>query len=141
MAKPIKTVLKLQIPAGQATPAPPIGPALGQHGVSIQDFCSQFNEATKDRGGEIVPAEITVYEDRSFSFILKTPPTSYLLRQAAGLEKGSGVPNKNKVGKVTKDDLRKIAEKKMPDLNTSNLEEAVKIIEGAAKSMGIEVVG
>ncbi len=139
MAKPIKIVLKLQIPAGQATPAPPIGPALGQHGVSIQDFCSQFNEATKERGGEIVPAEITVYEDRSFTFVLKTPPTSYLLRQAAGLEKGSGIPNRNKVGKVTKEDLGRIALKKMPDLNTSNLEEAVKIIEGTARSMGIEV--
>lgn len=137
--KPIKTVLKLQITAGQATPAPPIGPALGQHGVNIQDFCTQFNEVTKERGGEIVPAEITVYEDRSFTFILKTPPTSYLLRQAAGLEKGSGIPNRTKVGKVTKEDLRRIAEKKMPDLNTPNLEEAVKIIEGTAKSMGIEI--
>jgi len=139
IVKPIKTVLKLQITAGQATPAPPIGPALGQHGVNIQDFCTQFNEVTKERGGEIVPAEITVYEDRSFTFILKTPPTSYLLRQAAGLEKGSGIPNRTKVGKVTKEDLRRIAEKKMPDLNTPNLEEAVKIIEGTAKSMGIEI--
>lgn len=139
MAKPIKTVLKLQIEAGKANPAPPIGPALGQHGVSIQDFCSQFNEATKDKAGEIIPAEITIYEDRSFTFKLKTPPTSYLLRKAAGLEKGSKTPKKANVGKVTRGDLREIAEKKMQDLNADDIEAAEKIIEGTARSMGIEV--
>ncbi|MBI3088651.1 MAG: 50S ribosomal protein L11 [Candidatus Colwellbacteria bacterium] len=139
MAKPIKTILKLQIEAGKANPAPPIGPALGQHGVSIQDFCSQFNEATKDKAGEIIPAEITIYEDRSFTFKLKTPPTSYLLRKAAGLEKGSKTPKKANVGKVTRGDLREIAEKKMQDLNADDLEAAEKIIEGTARSMGIEV--
>lgn len=139
MAKSIKTVLKLQIPAGQATPAPPIGPALGQHGVNIGDFVKQFNDATKEMMGDVVPAEITVYEDRSFSFILKTPPASALLKKAAGVEKGSGQASKVKVGKVTKDDLRAIAEKKMPDLNTDNVEAAMKIIAGTAKNMGIEI--
>ncbi|MDP2696445.1 MAG: 50S ribosomal protein L11 [bacterium] len=139
MAKPIKTVLKLQIAAGQANPAPPIGPALGQHGVNIQDFCKQFNDATKDMTGDIIPAEITIYEDRSFTFKLKTSPASALLRKAAGIEKGSGVPNKNKVGKVTKADLRAIAEKKMVDLNTDDVEAAMKIIAGTARNMGIEI--
>lgn len=139
MAKPIKTVLKLQIEAGKANPAPPIGPALGQHGVSIQDFCSQFNEATKEKSGEIIPAEITVYEDRSFTFKLKTPPTSYLLRKAAGLDKGAKTPKKANVGKVTKADLRDIAEKKMQDLNADDVEAAERIIEGTARSMGIEI--
>lgn len=139
MAKPIKTTLKLQIEAGKANPAPPIGPALGQHGVSIQDFCSQFNEATKDKPGEIIPAEITIYEDRSFTFKLKTPPTSYLLRKAAGLEKGAKTPKKANVGQVTRADIREIAEKKMQDLNADDIEAAEKIIEGTARSMGIEV--
>ena len=139
MAKLIKTILKLQIEAGKANPAPPIGPALGQHGVSIQDFCNQFNEATKEKSGEIIPAEITVYEDRSFTFKLKTSPTSYLLRKAAGLEKGSKTPKKENVGKVTRADLRDIAEKKMQDLNADDIGAAEKIIEGTARSMGIEI--
>ncbi len=139
MAKQVKTTLKLQIEAGKANPAPPIGPALGQHGVSIQDFCSQFNEATKDMGNDIIPAEITIYEDRSFKFILKTPPASDLLRKAANIEKGSGSPNKDKVGKVSRADIRKIAEKKMEDINANDIEGAMKIIEGTARSMGIEV--
>ncbi|MEK7590090.1 MAG: 50S ribosomal protein L11 [Patescibacteria group bacterium] len=140
MAKPIKTVLKLQIQAGQANPAPPIGPALGQHGINIQDFCKQFNDATKTMIGDVVPAEITIYEDRSFTFKLKTPPASALLKKAAGIEKGSGVPNKTKVGKVTKEDLRKIAERKMIDLNANDIDAAMKIIAGTAKNMGIEVI-
>ncbi|MDI6820641.1 MAG: 50S ribosomal protein L11 [Patescibacteria group bacterium] len=137
--KPIKTVLKLQIVAGQANPAPPIGPALGQHGVNIQQFCQQFNEATKDMAGDIIPAEITIYEDRSFTFKLKTPPASALLKKAAGIEKGSAESHKIKVGKVSKADLRKIAEKKMVDLNASDIEAAEKIIAGTAKNMGIEI--
>ena len=140
MAKKIKTVLKLQIPAGAANPAPPVGPALGQHGINIAQFCQQFNEATKDRGGEIVPAEITVYEDRTFDFKLKTSPASDLLRKAAGVEKGAGNPLKNKVGKITKEDLKKIAEKKMEDLNANDVEAAMKVIAGTARSMGIEIV-
>ena len=139
MAKPIKTTLKLQIEAGKANPAPPIGPALGQHGVSIQEFCNQFNEATKEKAGEIIPAEITIYEDRSFTFKLKTPPTSYLLRKAAGLEKGSKTPKKENVGKITRADLRNVALKKMQDLNADDIEAAEKIIEGTARSMGIEI--
>ncbi len=141
MAKPIKTIIKLQIPAGQANPAPPVGPALGQHGVNIQQFCQQFNEATKERAGEIVPAEITIYEDRTFEFKLKTPPASDLLRKAAGIEKGSGDPLKNKVGKVTKAQIKEIAEKKMIDLNANDVEAAMKIIEGTARSMGITIEG
>jgi large subunit ribosomal protein L11 len=139
MPKPIKTIIKLQIPAGQANPAPPIGPALGQHGLNIQDFCTKFNAATKEMSGDIIPVEITVYEDRTFDFKLKTPPAADLLRKAAGIEKGSGEPHKRKVGKVTKEQIRQIAEKKMTDLNAYNLEQAEKIIEGAARSMGIEV--
>lgn len=138
--KPIKTVLKLQIEAGKANPAPPIGPALGQHGVNIQEFCKQFNDATKTMTGDIVPAEITIYEDRSFTFKLKTPPASALLKKAAGIEKGSGEPNKKKVGKVTRADVRAIAEKKMPDLNANDIEAAMKIVEGTARNMGIEVI-
>ncbi len=137
--KLIKTIVKLQIPAGAANPAPPVGPALGQHGVNIAQFCQQFNEATKDMAGDIIPAEITIYEDRTFDFKLKTPPTSDLLRKAAGIEKGSGDPLKNKVGKVTKAQIKKIAEKKMVDLNTDDIEAAMKIVEGTARSMGIEV--
>lgn len=139
MAKKIKTVIKLQIPAGKANPAPPVGPALGQHGLNIQDFCSRFNEATKDKGGDIIPAEITVFEDRTFAFILKTPPASDLLRKAAGIEKGAANPLKDKAGKVTKDQIRKIAETKMPDLNANDIEGAMKIIEGTARSMGIKI--
>ncbi len=139
MPKPIKTIIKLQIPAGAANPAPPIGPALGQHGVNIQEFCKQFNDATKEMTGDIVPAEITIFEDRSFTFKLKTPPTSALLKKAAGIEKGSGDPLKTKVGKVSKEELRKIAERKMVDLNTDNIETAMRIVEGTARNMGITV--
>jgi large subunit ribosomal protein L11 len=140
MAKAIKTTLKLQLPAGAANPAPPVGPALGQHGVNIAQFCQQFNEATKEMKGDVIPAEITIYEDRSFSFVLKTPPASALLKKAAGIEKGSGEPHKTKVGKVTRAQLREIAEKKMVDLNAHDVEAAMKVIEGSAKNMGIEVV-
>ncbi len=139
MAKKIKTIIKLQIEAGKATAAPPIGTALGPHGVNIQEFVLKFNEATKDKMGQVTPVEMTIYEDRSFSFILKTPPASFLLRKAAGLEKGSGEPNKKRVGKVTKDQVKEIAEIKMVDLNANDTGAAVKIIEGTAKSMGIEV--
>ena len=139
MAKPIKAILKLQISAGAANPAPPIGPALGQHGINIAQFCQQFNEATKGMAGDVIPAIITIYEDRTFEFKLKTPPASDLLRKAAGVAKGSGNPLKNKVGKVSREDLRKIAEKKMIDLNAYDTEAAMKILEGTARSMGIEV--
>ncbi len=141
MPKPIKTTLKLQIEAGKANPAPPIGPALGQHGVNIGAFCQQFNAATEKMAGDIIPAEITVYEDRSFDFKLKTSPASALLKKAAGIQKGSGEPHKMKVGKVTKSDLRAIAEKKMEDLNATDIEAAEKIIAGTARNMGIEVEG
>ena len=137
--KQIKTIIKLQIKAGQANPAPPIGPALGQHGLNIQDFCLKFNEATKEMEGDIIPAEITVYEDRTFDFKLKTPPASDLLKKAAGIEKGSGEPHKKKVGKITKKQIKEIAEKKIVDLNAYSTEQAEKIIEGTARSMGIEV--
>jgi len=139
MAKKIKVKIKVQAPAGKANPAPPIGPALGQHGVNIMDFVNKFNEKTREMGDVIVPAEITVYEDRTFDFILKTPPAAVLLKKAAGIEKGSSLPNKEKIGKVTRDQIREIAEKKMPDLNTSDLSQAEKIIEGTARSMGIEI--
>ena len=139
MAKPIKTVIKLQIEAGKANPAPPVGTALGPQGINIQEFCKQFNDSTKEMGTDIVPAEITVYEDRSFDFKLKTPPASDLLRKAAGIPKGSAAPNKSKVGRVTADDLRKIAERKMVDLNAESVEAAEKIIAGTARSMGIEI--
>ena len=139
MAKKVKTIIKLQLEAGKATPAPPVGTALGPHGLNIQEFVVKFNDATKDKAGEIIPVEITVYEDRTFSFVLKTPPASFLLRKAAGLEKGSGEPNKNKVGAVTKEQVRQIAETKMPDLNTDDIDAAMRIIEGTAKNMGIEV--
>lgn len=139
MAKKIKTIIKLQIEAGKANPAPPVGPALGQHGLNIQEFCTKFNEATKDKMGDIIPAEITVFEDRSFTFILKTPPASDLLRKAAGVSKGSGNPLKNKVGTISQDKLKEIAEKKMPDLNADDVEAAKKIIAGTARSMGIKV--
>ena len=139
MAKKIKTIIKLQIEGGKATPAPPVGTGLGPHGINIGDFVRQFNEATKDKLGEITPVEITVYEDRSFSFVTKTPPAAFLLRKAAGIEKGSGIPNKNKVGKVTKDQVRQIAETKMQDLNAHDIDGAMRIVEGTARSMGIEV--
>ena len=139
MAKKVKTKIKIQAPAGKANPAPPIGPALGQHGVNIVDFVNQFNERTKDMGDSLVPAEITVFEDRSFTFIIKTPPASDLLRKAAKVEKGSGVPNRDKVGSVSKDQVKEIAEKKMADLNATDIDQAMKIVEGTARSMGIEV--
>lgn len=139
MAKKIKTIIKLQILAGKATPAPPIGPALGQHGLNIQDFCTKYNNQTKDKGNDIIPVEITVYENRTYTFVLKTPPAADLLKKAAGIEKGSGSPLTQKVGKVTKAQIREIAEKKMVDLNAKDIEGAVKIIEGTARQMGIEV--
>jgi len=138
MAKEIKTIIKLQLPAGGANPAPPVGTALGPHGINLQDFCAKFNEATKDKMGNIIPAEITIYTDRTFDFKLKTPPASDLLKKAAGIEKGSGVPQKDKVGKVTKKQIREIAEIKMEDLNANDIEAAMKIIEGTARNMGIE---
>ncbi len=141
MAKRIVAMVKLQIQAGKATPAPPVGPALGQHGVNIMEFCKSYNERTAKLTGTIVPAEITVYADRTFTFVTKTPPASVLLRQAAGLDKGSGQPNKTKVGSVTLKQVREIAERKMPDLNAATVEAAMRMIEGTARSMGIEVVG
>ena len=140
MAKAIKTTIKLQLEAGKANPAPPVGTALGPHGINIGQFCQQFNEATKDMVGNIVPAEITIYEDRTFEFKLKTSPASDMLRKAAGIEKGAANPLRNKVGKVTKAQIKEIAEKKMVDLNAVSIEGAMKIIEGTARSMGIEVV-
>ncbi len=139
MAKKIKAIIGLQIPAGAATPAPPVGPALAQHGVNIGEFCQKFNEATKTQQGFIIPVEITAYEDRTYTFKLKSPPASDLLRKAAGIEKGSGTPNKTKVGKVTSLQIKEIAEKKMADLNADTIEAAMRIIEGTAKNMGIEV--
>lgn len=139
MAKPIKTIVKLQIPAGAATPAPPVGTALGPHGLNLGEFVSKFNEATKAQAGSIIPVEITIYEDRSYIFKLKTPPASDMLRKAASVEKGSGTPNKTKVGTITKAELRKIAEAKMVDLNANDVEAAEKIIAGTARSMGIEI--
>lgn len=140
MAKRVRGYVKLQIPAGKATPAPPIGPALGQHGVAIMEFCKQYNERTQSMAGQIVPVLITVYEDRSFSFVTKTPPAADLLRRAAGIEKGSGRPNTATVGRVTGDQIREIAEVKMRDLNAIDLDGAIKQVEGTARSMGIEVV-
>jgi large subunit ribosomal protein L11 len=131
--------IKLQAPAGKATPAPPIGPALGQHGLAIQDFVNQFNEMTKDMGGDIIPVEITVYDDRSFTLKLKTPPAAELLKKAAGLKKGSGTPNTEKVGTVTKDQVKEIAERKIEELSARDIEAAIKIVEGTARSMGITV--
>lgn len=139
MAKTIKTKIKLQIPGAKATPAPPIGPALGQHGLNISEFCTKFNAATKNMTGDVIPVEITVYADRTYNFILKTPPAAELLKKAAGIEKGSGEPNKKKVGKVTMKQVREIAERKMADLNANDIEAAVKIIAGTAKNMGITV--
>ena len=140
MSKKIAGFIKLQIPAGQANPSPPVGPALGQHGVNIMEFCKAFNAKTQDRAGFIIPVVITVYADRSFSFITKTPPASTLLLKAAGLQKGSGEPNRNKVGKVTRAQVEEIAKTKMPDLNAMDINAAANIIAGTARSMGIEVV-
>ena len=139
MAKKILTVVKLQIPAGKANPAPPIGPALGQHGVQIQDFCKKFNDRTAKLGDTIVPVEISIYEDRSFSFITKTAPASFLIRKAVGIEKGSGTPNKEKVGVLKRAQLRQIAETKMPDLNANDIDAAMKIVAGTARSMGVTI--
>jgi len=137
--KKIKAVVKLQIQAGQATPAPPVGPVLAQHGLNISEFCQKFNDATKNNQGFIIPVEITVFGDRTYNFILKQPLASELLKKAAGIEKGSGEPNKTKVAKITKAQLKEIAKKKLPDLNADNIESAMKIIEGTAKNMGIEI--
>lgn len=140
MAKKVVAVVKLQIPGGMATPAPPVGPALGQHGVNIMEFCKTFNARTEKDRGILTPVEITVYVDRSFTFVTKTPPASFLILQALGIEKGSGEPNKVKVGKLTRSKLREIALKKMPDLNANSVEAAMNIIEGTARSIGVEVV-
>lgn len=135
----VKTVIKLQIPGGKANPAPPVGPALGQHGLNIQDFCTKFNEATKDKMGDIIPAEITVFDDRTFTFVLKTPPAAELLKKAAKAGKGAANPLKDKVGSVSNDQLREIAEAKMPDLNANDVDAAMNIVAGTARSMGIKV--
>ena len=140
MAKKIKSMIKLHVTGAQANPAPPVGPALGQHGVNIMEFCRSFNEKTKDRPGLILPVVISVYEDKSFSFIVKSPPCSVLLKRACGVAKASGVPNKEKIGKVTKAQVKEIAQTKMKDLNASDMESAMRIVEGTARSMGIEVV-
>lgn len=139
MAKKVLTVVKLQIPAGKANPAPPIGPALGQHGVQIADFCKKFNDRTNKMGDTIVPVEISIYEDRTFSFITKTPPASFLICKALGVTKGSGVPNKEKIGMLKKAQLKEIAQTKMPDLNANTLEAAMKIVAGTARSMGVTI--
>lgn len=139
MAKKIKTIVKLQIPGGQANPAPPVGTALGPHGLNLAEFCKKFNDATKDRMGEVTPAEITIYEDRTYEFILKTPPAAELLKKAAKIEKGSAKPLQDKVGKVTKAQIKEIAEKKMPDLNAKDLAGAMRTVEGTARNMGITI--
>lgn len=141
MAKIVKAIVKLQIPAGKATPAPPVGTALGPHGLNIQDFCSKYNEATREMMGDIIPVEITIFEDRSFTFALKTPPAAQLLKKAAHVEKGAANPLKEKVGTVTQSQVREIAEKKMRDLNANDIEAAMKIVAGTARSMGIKVEG
>jgi len=141
MAKKLKTQIKLQIPAGKANPAPPVGPALGQHGLNIAEFCQKFNAATAQLGGDITPVVISVYEDRTYDFILKTPPAAELIKKAAGVEKGSGKPLTDKVAKISKAQVREIAEKKMPDLNTTDIEAAMRMIEGTARQMGVEVTG
>ena len=138
--KKVQALIKLQVPAGKANPSPPVGPALGQHGVNIMQFCKEFNARTAQQGDLIIPVVITVYNDRSFTFVTKTPPAAVLLKKAAGIEKGSGEPNKNKVGKVTRKQVRDIAQLKLPDLNTTNLDSAIRTVEGAARSMGLEVV-
>ena len=139
MAKKVSTIIKLQIPAGQANPAPPVGPALGQHGLNIQEFCTKFNEASQDKQGDIVPVEITVYEDRSFDFIMKTPPAAELIKKKAGIKKGAGKTLTEKAGTLTKAQVKEIAEIKLPDLNTDDVEQAMKIVEGTAKQMGVEI--
>lgn len=139
MAKKVVALIKLAIPAGKANPAPPIGPALGQHGVNIMMFCKEYNARTADQVGMVVPVEISVYEDRSFTFVLKTPPASVLIRKAAGIEKGSGEPNRQKVGSISRDQLREIAETKMPDLNSNDIESAMRVVEGTARNMGVTV--
>jgi len=139
MAKKVMTTIKLQVPGGNANPAPPVGPALGQHGVNIMEFCKAFNAQTQGENGTVIPVEITVFEDRSFTFITKTPPAAVLIKQAAKISKGSGEPNRDKVAKITRDQAREIAERKMPDLNANDLDQATKIIEGTARSMGVEV--
>ncbi len=140
MAKEITAKIKLQVPAGKANPAPPVGPALGQHGVNIMEFCKAFNAKTQKMGETIVPVIISVYSDRSFTFITKTPPAAELLKKAAGIVKGSGTPNKDKVGKVTRSQIKEIAQTKLPDLNAANVDSAMRMIEGSAKSMGLEIV-
>lgn len=140
MAKKVKAIVKLQLPAGKATPAPPVGPALGQHGVPIMNFVKEYNEKTAHLAGQIIPVVVTIYEDRSFTFVLKTPPAADLLRRAAGIEKGASDPKRQKVGRVTREQIREIAQLKMPDLNARDLEAAMRMIEGTARSMGIEVV-
>ena len=140
MAQKVPGYINLQIPAGQATPAPPVGPALGQHGVNIMAFTKEFNERTKNEAGMIIPVIITVYADRSFTFVTKTPPAAVLIKKACGIEKASGVPNKTKVAKITREQVKKIAETKMPDLNAANIESAMSMVAGTARSMGIEVV-
>jgi large subunit ribosomal protein L11 len=139
MARKVLTLIKLQVPAGAANPAPPVGPALGQHGVNIMEFCKAFNAQTQQDAGTIIPVEITVYEDRSFTFITKTPPAAVLIRQAIGVEKGSGEPHREKVGTISRDQVREIAETKLPDLNAHDVDQAMKIIEGTARSMGVDV--
>jgi large subunit ribosomal protein L11 len=139
MARKVLTEIKLQVPAGAANPAPPVGPALGQHGVNIMEFCKSFNAQTQDQSGTIIPVVITVYEDRSFTFITKTPPAAILIKEALGIDKGSAEPNKVKVARLTKDQVRAIAERKLPDLNAHDVDQAMKIIEGTARSMGVEV--
>ncbi|HEX8065245.1 MAG TPA: 50S ribosomal protein L11 [Thermoleophilaceae bacterium] len=139
MARKVLTLIKLQVPGGAANPAPPVGPALGQHGVNIMEFCKSFNAQTQDQAGRIIPVEITVFEDRSFTFITKTPPAAVLIKQAIGIDKGSGEPNRTKVARITPDQVREIAERKMPDLNANDIDQAAKIIEGTARSMGVDV--
>ena len=140
MAKKILTLIKLQVPGGQANPAPPVGPALGQHGVNIMEFTKAFNAQTQDQAGRIIPVEITVFEDRSFTFITKTPPAAVLIKEAAGIDKGSSEPHRDKVARITQDQVREIAETKMPDLNARDIGQAAKIVAGTARSMGVEVV-
>lgn len=139
MAKKIKTMIKLQIPAGKANPAPPVGPALGQHGLNIQDFCGKFNEATRQMGDDIIPVEITVFDDRTYVFRTKLPPVPNMIKKAVGIQKGSGNPLKDKIGSITRRQIREIAERKLPDLNTDNVESAMKMVEGTAKNMGLTV--
>jgi large subunit ribosomal protein L11 len=139
MAKKVTTIIKLQVPGGKANPAPPVGPALGQHGINIMDFCNSFNDKTKENMGTIIPVEITVYEDRSFTFVTKSPPAAVLLKKAANIKKGSGEPNKEKVGKISEQDLSEIAKQKMDDLNANSIDSAMEMIRGTARSMGLKV--